>query len=68
VTETKDSSSESAFGVGGYAKLGLEYRLSADAFMGILVRGIATNLEFDQAIDDGGLASLQGFVTFTRAY
>jgi len=68
VAATKDSRSESAFGVGGYAKLGVEYRLSGDAFMGVAVRGIATNLEFDQAIDDGGLASLQGFVTFTRAY
>jgi len=68
VTETKDSNSESSFGVGGYAKLGLEYRLSGDAFMGIAVRGIATNLEFDQAIEGGDLTSIQGFVTFTRAY
>lgn len=66
--KTKNSSSDSAFGVGGYAKLGMEYRLSFDAFMGIAVRGIATNLEFDQAIDNDDLKGLQGFVTFTRAY
>jgi hypothetical protein len=67
-TETEDSNSDSAFGVGGYAKLGLEYRLSGDAFMGIAVRGITTNLEFDQALESGSLTGLQGFITFTRAY
>lgn len=67
-TEAKDSNSDGAFGVGGYAKLGLEYRFSADALMGIAVRGIATNLEFDQAVESGELTGIQGFVTFTRAY
>ena len=68
LVETDGSSSDSEFGVGGYARLGLEYRLYNDAFMGIAVRGITTNLEFDRAIEDGGLAGVQGFVTFTRAY
>lgn len=67
-TERRDSQSKSAFGVGGYAKLGLEYQLSGDALIGLAVRGIATNLEFDRAIDDGRLTGIQGFVTFTRAY
>ena len=66
--ERKDSRSESEFGAGGYAKLGLEYRISGDAFMGIAVRGVATSLEFDDTVDDGGLNGVQGFVTFTRAY
>ena len=68
LAETRGSSSDSEFGVGGYAKLGLEYRLYDDAFMGVAVRGISTNLEFDRAVEDGGLAGVQGFVTFTRAY
>lgn len=67
-TEQKDSHSDSAFGVGGYAKLGLEYALSSDSFMGIAIRGVATNLEFDRAVDDDGLNGVQGFITFTRAY
>lgn len=67
-TVTKTSNSESGFGMGGYAKLGMEYRLGGDAFMGVAVRGVATNLEFDQAIEGGDLTGLQGFVTFTRAY
>ena len=68
VTETKESSSDSAFGAGGYAKLGLEYYVTGDALIGIAVRGIATNLEFDQAVESDNLTGVQGFVTFTRAY
>jgi hypothetical protein len=68
VAEANNSNNESVFGVGGYAKIGLEYRLSDDAFMGIAVRGIATNLEFERTLEDGGLTGIQGFVTFTRAY
>ena len=66
--DKKESYSDSEFGVGGYAKLGLEYALSSDAYIGVAVRGITTNLEFERAIDDDGLQGLQGFVTFTRAY
>jgi len=67
-TETEESNRDSAFGAGGYAKLGLEYYVSGDALIGIAVRGIATNLEFDQAIEGDKLTGVQGFVTFTRAY
>ncbi len=67
-TKTEQSSDETAFGVGGYARLGLEYLVAPNAFVGVAVRGIATTLEFDDAVEDGGLTSIQGFVTFTRAY
>jgi hypothetical protein len=60
--------SDTAFGVGGYARLGLEYQISPGALVGLAVRGVATNLEFDDAVEDGGLTGVQGFVTFTRAY
>lgn len=66
--ESKRSSSESAFGVGGYARFGVEYRIAADAFLGVMARGIATNLRFDRAAEAGDLTGVQGFVTFTRAY
>ena len=66
--KTESSGSDSAFGVGGYAKVGLEYQVSPGALVGVAVRGIATNLEFDNAVKDGGLTGVQGFVTFTRAY
>jgi opacity protein-like surface antigen len=64
----KESNSDSAFGFGGYAKLGLEYALSTDNYVGIAVRGITTNLDFDSALDDDGVNGLQGFLTFTHVY
>lgn len=68
VTASRTSRSESEFGVGGYARLGLEYRMTRSALIGVAVRGITTGLEFDQTVDSGGLTGIQGFVTFTRAY
>ena len=65
---TRSSNSQSEFGVGGYARVGLEYRMTRSAFVGLAVRGISTNLEFDRTVNDSGLTGLQGFVTFTRAY
>jgi hypothetical protein len=67
-SEQKESNSDSAFGFGGYAKFGVEYALSQDNYIGVAVRGVMTNLEFDQALDDGDLSGLQGFVTFTHVY
>jgi hypothetical protein len=67
-TEQKESSSDSAFGFGGYAKLGVEYALSRNDYIGIAVRAIKTNLEFDNALEDDGLSGFQGFVTFTHVY
>jgi Outer membrane protein beta-barrel domain len=68
ITEQKESSSDSAFGYGGYAKLGVEYALSRDDYIGIAVRAITTTLEFDNALDDDGLSAFQGFATFTHVY
>ena len=68
VTASRTSRSESGFGVGGYARLGLEYRMTRSALIGVAVRGITTGLEFDQTVDSGSLTGIQGFVTFTRAY
>ena len=67
-TEQKKSSSESAFGFGGYAKLGVEYALSRNDNIGIALRTTKTNLEFDNVLEDGGLSGFQGFVTFTHVY
>jgi hypothetical protein len=66
--ERKHSSSDSGFGIGGYARVGLEYRLANNAFMGLCVRGVETNLEFDRALDDGGLSGVQGFITYSQPY
>lgn len=66
--ESEHSSSDSGFGIGGYARAGLEYRLANNAFMGLCVRGVATNLEFDGALDDSGLSGVQGFLTYSQPF
>ena len=66
--ERKSSSSDSGFGFGGYARAGLEYRLANNAFMGLCVRGVTTNLEFDNALDDSGLSGVQGFISYSQPY
>ena len=66
--ESEHSSSDSGFGIGGYARAGLEYRLANNAFMGLCVRGLATNLEFDGALDDSGLSGVQGFLTYSQPF
>jgi hypothetical protein len=68
-TETsKDSNTDSEFGIGGYARVGLEYQLQNGAFMGVCVRGVKTNLEFNDTIDDGGLDGVQGFLTYSQPF
>jgi hypothetical protein len=68
-TEERDSSSsDSGFGIGGYARAGLEYRLANHAFMGLCVRALDTNLEFAGALDDSGLSGIQGFLTYSQPF
>jgi len=67
-TENFDGGSESEFGVGGYARAGFEYELAPRAFVGFSVRGLATNLKFDNTVDSSEVNGLQAFVTFTRDF
>jgi len=60
--------SESEFGVGGYARLGLEYEFAPRALVGVSVRGLATNMEFDNAVAAKEVSGVQGFLTFTRNF
>lgn len=59
---------ESEFGVGGYARIGVEYEIAPTALVGFSVRGLATNLEFDNTVDAASLNGVQAFVTFTRNF
>jgi len=54
------------FGVGGYARLGLEYQVTPDGYVGVCVRGVASNLEFDRPATGAEVSGVQGFVTFSR--
>ena len=65
----KFSNSESAFGVGAYVRGGFDYLMSSNAYIGVCVRGLQTNIEFDDAPDaSSGLSGVQGFVTFSRHF
>lgn len=61
------STHDSAFGLGGYARAGLEYRLADQGFIGVCVRASASNLSFEQT-SASGLYGVQGFLTFTRRF
>jgi hypothetical protein len=61
--------SESAFGIGGYVRGGIEYRLNPLDSIGICVRALQTNLEFDSAPDaTSDLNGVQGFLSFSRYF
>jgi len=65
-TDTSDSDSE--FGVGAYARAGIEYQYLPGAMVGFSVRGLVTNLEFESTVGDEKVSGVQGFVTFTAAW
>lgn len=67
-TTDGSGSSESEFGVGGYARIGLEYEFAPTALVGFSVRGLATNLEFDNTVEATKVSGIQAFVTFTRNF
>jgi len=66
--ETYRRGSESEFGVGGYARLGLEYEFAPRALVGVSVRGLTTNMEFDNVVDGSRVSGVQAFLTFTRNF
>jgi hypothetical protein len=68
-TAAFEGESESEFGIGGYARAGLEYEFAPRALIGFCVRGLATNMEFDNTVDTAARVSgVQAFVTFTRDF
>jgi len=65
----KHNNSDSEFGVGAYARVGFDYRFTSNAYVGICVRGLKTNISFDSASDaSSSLSGVQGFLTFSRHF
>ena len=60
--------SASEFGIGIYGRAGLEYEYYPTASIGISVRGLATDMEFDNAVGSSEVNGVQGFITFTRHF
>ncbi|MDH3998507.1 MAG: hypothetical protein OET90_06670, partial [Desulfuromonadales bacterium] len=67
ITTSKDSDSQ--FSMGGYARAGVDYNFGYDSWIGLCVRGVKTNLEFDDAPNaSSGLSGGQAFITFSRHF
>jgi hypothetical protein len=60
--------SVSEFGIGVYGRAGLEFEYYPTASIGISVRGLATDMEFDNAVGSSEVNGVQGFITFTRHF
>ena len=58
----------SEFGIGVYGRAGLEFEYYPTASIGISVRGLATDMEFDNSVDSSKVNGVQGFITFTRHF
>lgn len=67
-TAAFEGESESEFGIGGYARAGLEYEFAPQSLIGFSVSGLATNMEFDNTVDSAKVSGVQAFVTFTRIF
>jgi hypothetical protein len=68
INEKKDNS-DSEFGVGAYARGGFDYLFAPNAYVGVCVRGLKTNIAFDSAPEaSSSLSGVQGFLTFSRHF
>lgn len=68
-TNEKNDNSDSEFGVGAYARGGFDYLFDQNAYVGVCVRGLKTNISFDSAPDaSSSLSGVQGFLTFSRHF
>ena len=68
-TNEKNDHTDSEFGVGAYARGGFDYLFDQNAYVGVCVRGLKTNIAFDSAPDaSSSLSGVQGFITFSRHF
>lgn len=68
-TSEEYDKSDSVFGVGAYARGGFDFLFADNAYVGVCIRGLKTNIEFDGAPQaSSGLSGVQGFVSFSRHF
>jgi hypothetical protein len=67
-TDDFKGKNESEFGIGGYVRAGIEYQFAPGSLVGISVRGLATDMEFDNTVDSTEVNGVQAFLTFTRNF
>jgi hypothetical protein len=66
--ETSSSTSDGGFGVGGYARTGLEYVLDDGSMLGIGVRGMTADVDFSGPLGDVDFDALQVMLTYTQRF
>ena len=59
---------ESSWGMGGYARAGLEFDWATGGTFGIGVRGFYASLQFDQTLGDVDFQGVQGLVSYTQGF
>ncbi len=59
---------DSAFGIGMYARAGLEFRVYDKGMVGVGARGTWSNVDFSDAGGHSDLTGIAGFVTFTAGF
>jgi hypothetical protein len=57
--------SDTAFGAGGYARVGLEFRLGEGGTMGISVRGFTTTIDFKDTLGEVDIQGVQGLISYS---
>ena len=62
------SSQENAFGVGVYARAGIEFRVAEQGMLGLGARGTWANVDFSNVGGRSELAGVAGFVTYTAGF
>lgn len=63
--DTVEEDSESAFGIGAYARAGIEFRIFEKGMLGLGIRGTWTSVDFSDAGGSNDLFGGGAFVTFT---
>ncbi|MEM7307172.1 MAG: hypothetical protein AAF682_10905 [Planctomycetota bacterium] len=56
---------DSSFGLGGYARAGVELRLGDGSLLGLGLRSVHADLDFDRGLPDVDLDALQVFLTYS---
>jgi hypothetical protein len=66
--DTTDDEDESAFGVGVYARAGLEIRMYKYGMLGMGVRSIYADIDFNEVKGTSDVRGIAAFVTFTAGF
>ncbi len=64
----EESASESHFGVGGYARTGIECRIRENGMLGLGARGTWTRIDFSDVGGRSEMTGIAGFITYTVGF